>query len=165
MRNSGPKIPLLPQERTIEWFALFLLIAMWLFAAMKFGSLPDSVPHHFNARGEPDSWGGKGIIFLGPGIALFTYLLLYFVSKSSPDTYNYPVKITEENKEYQYAISRIMLKIINLWTMMLMAYITWAIIAEAGGTRGALNSIILWSLILGIFLITAFYIYLARKYR
>ncbi len=165
MQNSGPQIPLVEQERMIEWFTLFLLIAMWLYAAMKFGSLPDTIPHHFNARGEPDAWGGRGIVFLGPGIALGTYLLLFFVSKTSPDTYNYPVKITEENKEFQYAISRIMLKVINLWTMLLMAYITWAIIAEAGGNRGSLNMWVLWALILGIFVITAGYIFLARKFK
>ncbi|KAA3640306.1 MAG: DUF1648 domain-containing protein [Bacteroidetes bacterium] len=165
MRNSGPQIPLLEQERMIEWFALFLLIAMWLFVLMKFGALPETIPHHFNAKGEPDSWGGKAIIFLAPGIALGTYLLFYFISKMSPDSYNYPVKITEENKEFQYAISRIMLKVMNLWTMILMAYITWAIIAEAGGLQGSFNSWILWTLILGIFVITAGFLVLARKYK
>jgi uncharacterized membrane protein len=165
MSNTNPQLPLQQQEQMIEWLSLFLLIAMCLYAIMKFGYLPDSVPNHFNALGEPDSWGSKGVVFLGPGIALATYLLFYFISKMSPDTYNHPVKITEENKDYQYALSRIMLKVINLWTMVLMAFITWAIIEEAGGKRGAMNPVVLWTIIGSFGLVMVVYIYLARKAR
>lgn len=165
MPNTKPQLPLQQQEQMIEWLTLFLLIAMWLYTAMKFGYLPDSVPHHFNALGEPDSWGSKGVIFLGPGIGLGSYLLLYFISKVSPEYYNYPVKITEANKEYQYALSRILLKVTNLWMMILMAFITWAMIEEAGGNRGAMNPVVLWTIISSFILVMVAYIYLARKAR
>jgi len=165
MSNTNAQPPLQQQEQMIEWLSLFLLIAMCLYAVMKFGYLPDSVPQHFNAHGEPDSWGSKGVIFLGPGIAIGTYFLFYFILKMSPESYNYPVKITEENKDYQYALSRILLKVTNLWTMVLMAFITWAIIAEAGGIRGAMNPVVLWTIIGSLFLVIAAYIYLARKAR
>ncbi|MCB0653926.1 MAG: DUF1648 domain-containing protein [Saprospiraceae bacterium] len=163
MENSKHDLPLGDQERLIELLSLFLLVGMWIYVALKWSTLPETIPHHFNLQGEPDAWGGKAMIFLLPAIALGTYLLLYFIGKMSPSTYNYPVKITEENKAYQYALAVMMLKITNLWTMILMAYITWAIVEEAGGHKGALNGALLWTIIGSLFVVLAGYIYLAKK--
>ncbi len=163
MKNPKRTLPLSGNERTIEILSLLLLVFMWVYAAWQFGSLPETVPNHFNAKGIADGWGGKSSIFIGPGVALFTYLLMYFVGKMSPDTYNYPFKITEENKEYQYTLARLILKITNFLCMLLMAFITWGIIQEAKGHSGAMNPIVFWGLIIGLFLIIGWYFWLAKK--
>jgi len=48
--------------------------------AANYGSLPDEIPNHFNLRGEPDDWSGKGTILLLPGLAAFMYLLMTGIS-------------------------------------------------------------------------------------
>jgi uncharacterized membrane protein len=163
MKNSRLSSPFGANERTIEILALLLLLFMVIYSVWQFGLLPEAIPSHFNRKGEADAWGNKTAVFIVPGIAVFTYLLIYFVSKVSPENYNYPVKITEENKAYQYALGKLVLKTINFWCMLLMAFITWGGIQVALGHSGAMNLIILWSLIGGLFVVLGWYIWAAKK--
>lgn len=163
MENRGSSPSLGSNEKTIEVLALLLLLFLCIYAAWQFGSLPEIIPNHFNAKGEADGWGNKATVLIGPGIAVFTYLLMYFVGKTSSENYNYPVKITEENKVYQYALGRLMLKVINFWSMLLMAFITWGTIQSAKGQVGAMNPIILWGLIGGLFVVLGWYIWAAKR--
>mgnify|MGYP000927164016 CR=1 FL=1 len=163
MENSGSSLPFGSNERIIEILALLLLLFMCFYAAWEFGSLPETIPNHFNGKGEADSLGSKASVFIGPGIAIFTYILMYFAGKVSPENYNFPVKITAENKVYQYALGRLMLKVVNLWGMLLMAFITWGTIQTANRYSGAMNPIILWGLIGGLFVVLGWYLWTAKK--
>ncbi len=146
-------------ERKNNWnFSLLLLIFLCLYVVWQYASLPETIPNHFRA-----CWGGKASVFIGPGVAIFTCLLMYFVGTKSPGNYNYPVKITEENKTYQYALGQLMIKVINFWCMFLMAYITWGMIQTVKGQTGAMNPIVLWGLIGGLFVVLGWYVWAARK--
>lgn len=73
------------------FFAILLLAAPFAYAAYVYPSLPESIPTHFNIKGEADAYGGKDSIFLGPGImtivGLFVFLLLSNLKQFDPKRY------------------------------------------------------------------------------
>jgi len=75
-----------------------LVVRAWM-------DLPDRIPVHFGLNGQPDAWGGKGALAIGPIVSLASVLLLAIVNRS-PHTFNYPVAVTPENAQRQYAIAR-----------------------------------------------------------
>ena len=71
--------------------ALILIAVPFAYAAYVYPNLPDTIPTHFNIRGEADAYGGKDNIFLVPGImaivGLFVFLLLSNIKKIDPKRY------------------------------------------------------------------------------
>lgn len=101
---------------------LFLLssfaVAFWIIA-----NTPENIPLHFNAQGEIDRWGKSWTIIGLPLIALVLYGLLTLI-QHRPQWCNYPVKITNENREQAYRqMSRIICHIKSL-VICLFLYIT-----------------------------------------
>jgi uncharacterized membrane protein len=68
--------------------ALIILSIPFGYAAYIYSSLPNTIPTHFNIRGEADGFGGKDSIFLGPAImsvvGLFTFFLLSNLKNFDP---------------------------------------------------------------------------------
>lgn len=101
---------------------LFLLssfaVAFWIIA-----NTPENIPLHFNAQGEIDRWGESWTIIGLPLIALVLYGLLTLI-QHRPQWCNYPVKITNENREQaNRQMSRIICHIKSL-VICLFLYIT-----------------------------------------
>jgi uncharacterized membrane protein len=71
--------------------AIVLLAIPFGYAAYLYPSLPETIPTHFNIKGEADGFGGKDSIFLGPGIlggvGLFTFFLLSNIKNFDPKRY------------------------------------------------------------------------------
>jgi uncharacterized membrane protein len=64
-------------------------------------TIPDTIPMHKNFNGEVDSYGSKDLIWINFIInALILSLIGYFFNK--PHVLNYPVAITEENRNRMY---------------------------------------------------------------
>jgi len=81
-------------------FLFFLVFSYW-------SKLPDSIPSHYNATGEPVSWSGKGTLLLLPFISLVLYIGLTVLSRI-PHLYNFPWKITDENRERQFYLAQML---------------------------------------------------------
>ena len=71
--------------------AIVLLAIPFGYAAYLYPSLPETIPTHFNIRGEADDWGDKSTLFLGPsimaGVGLFTFFLLSNIKNFDPKRY------------------------------------------------------------------------------
>ena len=71
--------------------ALIILAIPFGYAAYIYPSLPNSIPTHFNYKGEADGFGERSSIFLGPGImsavGLFTFFLLSNIKNFDPKRY------------------------------------------------------------------------------
>lgn len=67
---------------------IFILGIPFIYATYLYPNLPETIPIHFNIKGEADGWGGRDSIFLGPGIigfaGLFTFFLLANIKKLDP---------------------------------------------------------------------------------
>lgn len=95
------KLPNTRFHKIMNLFSLLLLLGMFLYTAIKWPSLPQTIATHFNFMGEADGWGGKENIWLMPVMSLLLYLLLtattYF-----PGIWNVPGPVTAYNKNWIY---------------------------------------------------------------
>ena len=102
-----------------EVVPLLMLAALVIYLIVRWNSIPDTIPFHFNAAGTADSWRGKKSIITEPVIAGFVYLLLTWISSMmNPNESN---NITE-------ALSRtikLMFRILKIEAMCLIWYITY----------------------------------------
>jgi uncharacterized membrane protein len=83
--------------RAVRLLNVLLLLALWGGALWYWGTLPERVPTHFDARGLPDAWGTKGFAswFLLPTIALATVSVMYlsvWLVRRRPRLLNIPRK-------------------------------------------------------------------------
>ena len=95
-------------------FSVICLIVMFLLTALYWSQLPQQIPTHYGISGQPDSWGGKNSIFILPALSLFLYILLTAVRFMPDRFFNYPVAVTEENRERLASLSREMLSVLKV---------------------------------------------------
>ncbi len=143
------KIPLESIDVGLNWLALFILLLMFGIAAYYFNQLPDTIPIHFNGKGEADGYGSKNTIWFLPILSVIMFLGLWKASKI-PHLYNYPGKITEENAENKYRIASRMMRGLNVIIMVIFCYIVWTSIRVALGTQGGLGSFFLICILVGL---------------
>ena len=141
--------------------ALFMLLMIGL-PIYYFNQLPDTIPSHFNALGEPDAYSKKNSIWTLPIVGLFTYIGL-FALNGYPHIFNYPTEITEDNAERQYRIATKLLRTMNLVIAAGFAYITYSTIQAAFGNQMGLGMWFLPIFLLSIFGTTGVYLYSAFR--
>lgn len=120
----------------LELLGVLFLIILIILPAWHYSSLPDTLPSHFNAKGEPDGFSGKWIIWLLPVIGTIMYLGFRKLARI-PNTYNYPMKITKENAESAYQNGSRMITSMSVIILGAFSYINYSIIRSAqGGFEG-----------------------------
>lgn len=87
-----------PVLRTLGWLPLVTVVVAAGHILTHYGSLPALVPSHFNLAGWPDAYAQKATLFILPGVVLGLDLLLGFIGRH-PAWGNYPVEVTEHNRE------------------------------------------------------------------
>ena len=127
-----------------------------------YGILPDKVPQHFGFDGEPTSYGSKSMIWGLPMAGLFTYGLLALLNRY-PHSFNYPIKITEENAFDQYQKATRFMRALNTFFAVLFAYITYIIIQNGLGKPTPLGSYFTLFVLGGTFLLIGIYLYESFK--
>ncbi|GAB3470486.1 SdpI family protein [Massilia terrae] len=68
--------------------SLLLIVASFGATLALYGQLPEQVPLHWNAHGEIDRYGGRGSIFMMPGMMAFMLALLAVLPKVSPQRFS-----------------------------------------------------------------------------
>ena len=83
---------------TSRLFVWLLMLLPFIYLAGIWESLPDTVPTHFNAQGEPDGWGSKATLIWLPMVLIFpTYILLELVPMIDPKN-----KLGAMGKKYEH---------------------------------------------------------------
>ena len=90
--------------------------------------LPERVATHFDATGNANAWGSPGGLIILPGIAVALYLIMTLVAQF-PSAFNYPVRVTAENRERLQALALDMISWIKLELICLFGWIQWIVIA------------------------------------
>jgi uncharacterized membrane protein len=73
-----------------EGLQLTIVAAMFVTAAVRWGSVPDRIPVHWNAAGQVDGYGGKFVgLLLIPIMSVGLYLLLRYLPRIDPARRNY----------------------------------------------------------------------------
>ncbi len=138
--------------RFLNSLTIGLIIFMFVLAGMNYTQLPESIPIHFNGKGEIDGYGSKNLIWLMPTIALITFLVVRIATRfgesksidrlrrmnsglrnKSDDAVR---KIAEHNQRQA--------RWLNLIMVMLFAYILFVTVEIANGSQTKLNPWIMW---------------------
>lgn len=90
-------------------FNFGLLVFLWWFTIKHYKTLPQTIPVHFDFDGKADGFGSKKYSFLMPVFATIFYFLFAVVLRD-PESANYPVEITAENKHAQFLIMEIFIR-------------------------------------------------------
>ncbi|MBH0164282.1 DUF1648 domain-containing protein [Fictibacillus sp. 7GRE50] len=165
MYEGRPKLNI---QRT--WFENFLDIASITLLVIgtvslisQWAAIPNTVPTHFNAAGEPDGWGSKNNLWILIVMGAVTWLLLTVLEKF-PHIYNY-FNLTEENVERQYKNARMMINVMKNEILIFFVYMTWACAEVANGTSEGLSVWVLPIFIIGITGSIAFFIVRSIKWK
>jgi len=86
--------------KTIDYviigLTLLLILFSWIYVGMEYTSLPETIPSHFNHKGEADGYSGKSIIWIVSGIFTVLTIGIFFLAKS-PSIHNIQLKTKEAN--------------------------------------------------------------------
>lgn len=96
-------------DTIMEYLCRTMLIGTLIYLIVCWNTIPDQIPTHYNAAGEIDGWGSKGMIWFTVIIVWFLYLGISFVERY-PDIWNTGVKITRENREKVYRLLKYLIR-------------------------------------------------------
>jgi len=148
MKNTenGPrpriKLKLSSHDYVVEFLGISFLLILIAIPIFYYNQLPERVPIHFNAAGNPDGFSGKPSLFILPATGLFMYILLTALT-AFPHIYNFPVTITPENAEVQYRLATRLLRVLKTVILMLFSFISWMSVRTATGTASGLGKMFL----------------------
>ena len=102
----------------LQGLGLLFLLAVTVFIASRWDSLPAEIPAHFNAAGQPESFGPKSsllslLVISWVGYGLFT-VLSYF-----PKFWNLPVKTPRA-----YQIAGILMPVLGLMLALIFGWVS-----------------------------------------
>lgn len=153
MFQNHPKIDVKPNRTDyiillLGWILIGCHVAyVWL----SFTNLPETIPVHFNIRGEADGFGSKNTIWFILAISVLLYALLAFlVQRVKPWNFNYPTAVTEKNAAKIYALGIRMIVLINLGTALLFLVISIMVVSKANLTSSEFLPFVFWALVIGI---------------
>ena len=134
---------------------LFLVFHL-IYTTFVFNKLPNTIPTHFNVSGHPDSYGGKGNLFILMFISMAFYIFFMLLSRV-PYHYNYLVIITPKNAKRQYKNAVTLLLSLLTEILLLLFYMNYKTVEIALGKASNMNYMSIFLLV--IFLTLAYFIY------
>lgn len=63
--------------------AVLLILVSWVYAGIEYSSLPDSIPSHFNHKGEADGFSDKSTLWFICGIFTALTVGVFYLSKAT----------------------------------------------------------------------------------
>jgi uncharacterized membrane protein len=139
--KKRPQIILSPTttDKVVEALARIALIAFWIYAAIIFTRLPDTIPVHFNLAGEVDNYGSKWMVLILPVLATALFAGLT-VLNWYPHIFNYPVQITDENARQQYTSATRLIRYLKLAVVIIFSMIVFEVWRVVSGKADGLNA-------------------------
>ncbi|SFE05032.1 Protein of unknown function [Lentibacillus persicus] len=145
----------------VDVLSFILLILTAIYVLFQYGQLPDEIPRHFNASGEPDAWGGKGLLvgllILYGFILILVFVLNYFffIKRDAKETMhfvNFPAikkdGLTEEQMQLIKQKMVRMMAMINLFVSIMFSWILYGMVQTAMGHADGLSSGFMFLIIL-----------------
>lgn len=149
-------------DHLTEILSVLGLLAMWAMVAYAFNVLPDTIPVHFDFKGDPDRYGGKTSLILLPILTTLLYAGLTVINRY-PHIFNYPVKITEENALRQYTHATRMIRLLKLIIILMFSIIVYFTYRTATGASEGIGMWFLPLLLVAVYL--PLIIYLVRSFK
>jgi uncharacterized membrane protein len=115
----------------LEALSFVAVVACFACSAAGFAMLPATISTHFDITGAADAHGPKGIVWFGSLFSGVLYVFLSVLQKLPPQYSNYPVAVTERNRERLYSLQREMLSALKLSVVLTGLALEWGIVASA----------------------------------
>jgi uncharacterized membrane protein len=100
--------------------------------------LPDRIPVHFDAAGSSNGWGSPAMLWLLPIMATVIYLLMTVVARF-PSAFNFPVRVTRQNRPRLEALALAMIAWLRAEVVCLFAWIQYTTLEFARQGQGRLS--------------------------
>lgn len=142
----------------LEIITLVFVALSFLVLVVSYESLPSTIPHHYNKKGEADGFGDKATIWFLPILNLCLYVLLTAAGRY-PHLFNFPYKITRDNIERQYHNSVLMVRSIKLIIAINFFYLVYATVQNGLGKMEGIGSFFLPVFLVSIVGTMAIFIY------
>lgn len=133
--------------------SVITIIFLWMNA-------PDRIPTHYGFNGQVDAYGSKNTVFILLGLLVVVYIALRLIS-NYPNIFNYPIPITDSNREKQYNIAATFMRILNLEVVSLLCYLSMQCLME----KAKLSSLGTWGFLVIIFVTLGIQIFVSLKNR
>lgn len=127
-------------RKILEAAALVALVALgWITYRALYGldRLPERVPTHFDAAGNPNGWGSPVMMVILPFMAAAIYLILTMAAQF-PGAFHYPVRVTTANLPRMQELTLNLLSWIKVEMVCLFAVLQEVFIQSARSGEGHL---------------------------
>jgi uncharacterized membrane protein len=94
--------------------------------------VPEKIPVHFDAAGQPNGWGSSVALLFLPIVAAGLYILLTVIAQF-PSLFNYPVKVTADNRTRLEPLAQSLLSCVKAEILLLFVWIEFAWIQAIRG--------------------------------
>jgi uncharacterized membrane protein len=148
----------------ISLTALVALLGMTWAALYGNGRLPDKIPTHFDAAGQPDGWGPSVMLLLLPLVGIFLYLTISLVSRF-PGSFSYPVRVSAQNRLRLQSIALHMVAFLKAEIVCLFALLQYYTLQAARAHRLGLPPFLMSSALVLIFATVGWHIVAMRRAR
>lgn len=125
-----------PLHLALDAATIVLVLFTWAYVLLHYAKLPEEIPVHFGAGGQPDDWGPKSAIFLVPGMGTVVLFFLFLLARW-PMKINYTVRVTEENRAVVYQSGYTLIQWLKVLIAALFLVITLAMMYPEIGYLGA----------------------------
>ena len=112
----------------MEVLGQVMLIGTPLYLVIRWPSIPDKLPMHYNFAGEIDRWGGKGEILFLVVMVWILYLMISLV-EHFPSVWNTGVQVTLENRMRVYRTLKYMVKTLKLAMTLVFTFLIFNTVA------------------------------------
>ena len=123
----------------LAWIVLLAITGRAFYGPAR---LPDRIPTHFNAAGQADGWGPPAMLLVFPVMATAIYLLMTLVSRF-PAAFNYPVRVTIQNREQLQNLALGMIAWLKAELVILFTVIDWGAIRAARQPGSGLSPLLM----------------------
>jgi len=141
-----------------------LALLLWITWSALYGPnhLTGRIPTHFGLDGTPNAWGDPKMLLMLPAVAVFLYLLMT-VAGRFPGAFNYPVRVTAQNRPRLQRIALNMIAWLTAETVSLFAILQYFIVQAVRTQQNALPPALMLMAIVVIFFTMAMHIAAMRR--
>jgi len=144
---------------TTGWVAILLI---WIFVSINYTSMPATIPVHYNANGQADSFGKKSNILLLTAITTVFFVGLTVLNRF-PHIFNYPTPINSQNARRQYTNATRMIRYLKLILVLIFGSI---ILLTIQYTKGKSEGLGIWFLsLMSVLIYIPLFYFIARSLR
>jgi uncharacterized membrane protein len=138
---SKPKIMIQPTltDRVLETLGVLGIILTVAYIMANYNELPDILPRHYDASGQPNGFSGKSILIIFPFVVIVIYVILT-IALRSPHLLNHPFEITQDNAGRQYKNIILLIRILKIFLVAVFFYLTYATIQNGLGKMHGLGT-------------------------